>query len=699
MQPYGTRVFKHQKIKTSEDKRATAGYRLRALAAVMLTLAAGVPSGFSQQAATMDPSASTLPPAPTPTPTETLDLRAQQRDFTQAAGRTWGNPIDMYRPTTVSKANFTNSARLADLLKDGKIYLSLSDALALALENNYDIAIARYYLDIADLDIQRTKSGAAYRGVGASVLTNTLNGSTQTLSSSGAPGGTSSGATTGTSGVVSTTDGVGPTPENLDPTLTGTFQWERATSPSTDPYSIGGNTTINTNTNQYNLGYSQGFVTGTSLNVTLDNSRISTNDPLTRYSPELYSTFNLKVTQHLLQGAGIWVNKRYMYEALLNRKITDSTFRQQILYTVNQVENIYWALVSAYENVQAKQRALTQSTKVLSDDQKQLEIGTVAPLQVVNDQSSVASDKQALISAENDLSYQQLTMKQAIARSLDDKALVDAPIIPTDRVSIEEIPEEKQSVDDLVKEAFQNRPELEQAVLSIQKNSITLRAARNALLPTLDVYGFYGSNALGGAQSSVYEYSSKTSKIGTTGYGSVFQDLFNGTGPDKGIGFNLSIPIRNRTAQADQARSLIEYRQAEMHLGQLYTQIHMQVVNAQIALANDRELVKADLAARDYNKQSLEAEEKKLHLGASTSANVLLQERNLASAEYNLINAQAQYAKDRASLYQMLASTLKHYGINLNEATTGDIKSNVAVPGLDSVTGAKTSAPEAPAAK
>jgi outer membrane protein TolC len=301
----------------------------------------------------------------------------------------------------------------------------------------------------------------------------------------------------------------------------------------------------------------------------------------------------------------------------------------------------------------------------------------------------VASDKQALLSSQNNLSYQQLIIKQAIARNLNDAALIAAPVIPTDRVSLEPLAEENQTPEELTQQAFKNRPELEEAVLTIQKDAITLKGARNALLPTLDAYGFYSATGLGGALNpdAICDLSTgakcSAASYPSVSYGTAFDRLFESKAPDKGVGFNLSIPLRNRTAQADQARSLIEYRQAEMHLEQLYTQIHIQVVNAQIALSNDRELVKSAQAARDYNQQSLDAEVKKLHLGASTTANVLQQQRNLASAENSLIAAKASYAQARAALYQMLASTLQHYGINLNEATVGTVKAAPVIPGLE----------------
>jgi outer membrane protein len=680
-----------------EKRSEPAGGRLRAVAAIALTLSACMPQGFAQQqnAPTQygagsngpDKAASNLPTAPVPAPTQPSPLRTSSRDFSRPFGSWIGNPINIYRPTTIDKASFTNSVRLNDLVKDGKIYLSLSDAIALAIENNYDIAIARYDLDIADTDILRAKSGApSILGAPSGLVTGTLGGSNSTLSTGGGPGGTtvgSGGAGSGASGLTLSTNGAGPTPENLDPSLNGTVQFDRNATQDQGIFSPASKT----NTNSYDFTYTQGFVPGTLLTMGWNNTRVTTTSTLNFYLPEYTSSFQAKVTQHLLQGAGIWVNKRFIYQALNDRRITDSSFRQQILYTVNQVETIYWGLVQDYEDVQAKQRALEQSNQLLSDNQKQLQIGTMAPLDVVNAQSSVAADQQALISSQSALNYQQQIIKQAIARNLNDPALSAAPVIPTDRVTLEPLTEEGQPVEALVQEAFQRRPELEQAVLTIKNDEITLKGARNGLLPTLDVSAYYGSSVVGGPYDTNCNFGGEPcSNFGKpqvpTGYGGVLSDLVNSTAPDKGFLFNLSIPVRNREAQSVQERSLMEYRQAELRLEQLYTQIRMQVVNAMYALTNDRAQVTAAQASRDYNQESLNDEEKKLHLGASTTANVLQQQRNLAVAEDNLIAAHATYAKDRAGLYQTLASTLQHYGINLPEAAAGTVTTAPVVPGV-----------------
>jgi len=657
---------------------------------VLLGLTAGMPSpalaqqSVSQQAGAPQASDSVLrelPAAPVPTATEPFDLRPSARDFSKPYAGLKGNPFKTFGPTTIAPASFTNSVRLNDLVKDGKIYLSLSDALALALENNYDIAIARYDLDIADTDILRAKSGNLLLGAPSGLVTGTLGGSSSTLTTGGGPGGTSvgsGGAGSGSSGLSLTTNGAGPLPEAFDPVLGGALKFDRQSSPSSSFYTGG-----TQQTNTYDFTYTQGWATGTAFQYVFNNTYATNTNGVATFSPQLNASFTATVTQHLLQGAGIFVNHRFIYQAKNDRRITDSSFRQQLLYTVNQVENIYWALVSSYEDLQAKERALEQSKKVASDDRKQLEIGTMAPLDVVTADSSVAADEQSLIASQSNLNYQQQIIKQAIARNLNDPALVAAPIIPTDRVSLDELPEEKQPTEELVQEAFKQRPELEQAVLTLKNDEITVKGARNALLPVIDVYGYYGGSGLAGVHNPACTEFCTPPYPAPTGYGTALDSAFNNSSPDRGVGVNMTIPIRNRLAESVQARSLMEYRQAQLRLEQLYTQIRMQVINAQFALTNDRAAVLAAEASKKFNAQSLDAEQKKLKLGASTTALVLQQSRNLATAENSLTAARAAYAEARASLYQLLATTLQHYGINIDDSAAGVVKQVPVVPGLE----------------
>lgn len=630
-----------------------------------------------------------LPQAPQPKPTEPLFLRDTAVDYTKPKSHFW-NPIAPYTSINVPQMRLGNTPQLDQLLRDGKIYLSLADAVTLALTNNYDIEIARINLDIADTDILRTKAGGTLRGVSTGLVTNTLGGTTQTITGGGGPGGTSSaagGGAAGATGIVLSTNGGGPAPASLDPVFTGNVQYEALNQQQTTTF-ITGTDTLKQNTGTYNFGYQQGFLTGTQFNFTFNNNRQTTNSIRSSYSPQLNSQFQAKVTQHLLQGFGWGINGRLILQAKNDRRITDSAFRQQLLYTITQVENIYWGLVSAYEDEQAKERALTQSTQLAADNRRQLDIGTLAPLDIVNSDAAVATDKQNLVASQTNLEYQQLLMKQAIARNLNDPQLSSAPVIPTDRVSLGRLPEEDTPTEDLVRQAYANNPQIEQAQLNMKNNEITIKAFKNGLLPTVDAYGFYGGSALGGAQNPVLQCDFTTGApcppgtVANTGLNDVFGNTFNGKYPDKGIGVNISIPLRNRIAQADQARSQMEYRQSQMRLQQLYTQVRIQVINQQYALTNDRAQVQAAQASRDYAAQSLDAEQKKYRLGASTTALVLQQQRNLAVADNTLISSTAAYAKDRVLLGQLLSNLLDKYDINIVDAATGNISHPPTIPGL-----------------
>lgn len=667
----------------------------------------------------------TTPAPPQPIATEPYSLRPTSHDFSRGKSQ-FPNPFAVYTATTVPPPRLSNSPLIDTLYRDGKIYLSLDDAIMLALQNNFDIAIARYNLDIADTDLLRARSGLSFLGVNSGLVTGTLGGTTGPVASSspaattgatsstsstsaptiqttgasgGGPGGTSAGAGgagSGANGITSSTLGAGPLNvpiEPLDPVVSGTVQLGRAYIPLTSSF-LTGTFQENQNLNQYNFSYNQGFLPGENLAVTFNNSRTTTNASSvfgSFYSPSLNSTFNAQITQHLLQGFGWTVNGRYIAITKNNRRITDSAFRAQLLYTIDQIENIYWGLVGAYEDEKAKEGALKQSTQLLSDDQKQLQIGTLAPLDVVNANAQVASDRQALTTSKTKLEYQQLIVKQAIARNLDDPIFAAAPVIPTDRVSLMETPEEEKPLQDLVQQAYANSPNVEQALLQLKNQEITLKSVKNALLPVLDVYAFYGAQGIGGSKNPLINCVDipgiGNPCDGTPGlnipYGTVLNNLVNSSGSNKGVGFNFTVPIRNRQAQSQQARAQIEYRQSQMRLQQLYVQLKMQVTNQLYALQNDRAQVQSAEASQNYAVQALDAEQKKYRLGASTSANVLSQTRNLENAQDNLIAAQTAYAVDRASLSELVADTLQKYGISITDAATGNVSQEPNVPGLE----------------
>ena len=640
---------------------------------------------------------SNLPAAPSPETNiapERYFLRPSPADYSKSKGF-FPITLSIYKVKQTPSPSFVNTPRIDQLLQNGNLMLGLDDAIALALENNLDLAIARYNLDIADADLLRSKSGSAIRGVSTGLVTGTPGGGGQgvTGAGGGGPGGTSAGAggsATGIGGIVATTTGVGPTPEQFDPTLSGNVALERSTTQATNPFS--GTPLLTNHLTTGTFQYLQGFSPGTTFTGTFDNSRTASNSTFNFFNPSVATSMRFQVTQHLLQGFGTEVNRRFILLAQNNRKITDSSFRQQVIFTVTQIEDIYWDLVSAYESRRAAERALAVAQELVKNNERQVRIGTLAPIEVTNAQAQVATANQNLIVARTNLQYQQLLMKNAISRSLQDQTLQAAPVIPTDTVSIAATPEETAPLDDLVRQAMTQRPEIEQAQIDLKNREINRKGAINALRPVIDVYGFYGGNNLAGPPNpyaSVCGPSTTSFCVppgaGSTGYWDGLNNLFTNAVPDKGAGVNILIPIRNRAAQSDQVRAALEYHQAELRLQQLENQIRIQVRNVQYALQQDRARVEAAQQARTYAQQSLDAEQKRLAVGASTVYNVMTQENNLTAAENNLIAATTVYAKDRVSMDQTLAQTLERNHIALDDAVMGQVHAVPNVPDLQSI--------------
>jgi outer membrane protein TolC len=378
----------------------------------------------------------------------------------------------------------------------------------------------------------------------------------------------------------------------------------------------------------------------------------------------------------LLQGFGFLPNRRFIITAKNNRQISDVAFRLQVITTVNQIQNIYWDLVNAYEDVKVKERSVALANKTLSDNKKQVEIGTLAPIEVVRAQSAAASGQQDLIVSQTNLELEQLLMKNAISRSLTDVHLADAEIVPTDTM---EVPEKESIVptQDLVAEALKNRTELSESRIDLVNRDITNKAAKNALRPSLDLYGFDGASPLGGQPIPGCTGCPPV----PTGYGGTLENLVNSTAPDKGAGVQLTIPIRNRAAQANQIRSQLEYRQAEMRLNQLENQVRIEVRNAVFSVTQNRARVDAAKAGVELAKQSLDAEQKKYALGASTNTLVLGTQRDLTQSASNLVTAMASYEKSRVELDRVTGHTLTNLGIDIADAERGQVTKMPSVPG------------------
>lgn len=685
------------------------GFRRVAAAVCLFSLTAGAQQGNTtlalQPVQAQDTAA--MPNAPAPQNTQTQapsgDVPISKINLPQPFGVDYSkpapllpNPFARYVPKDVPPPAFTNAPKLRELIKNGKLMLSLNDAIAVALADNLDIAIARYNLPIADTDILLTKAGGSPRGVNAGVVSNTPGGGVGGIGSgvSGAgAGGTTAGAGgagAGAGGIVGSTSGAGPQPDNFDPVLSANFQITHATSPQASPV-LAGTTTLQQNQGVGNFTYTQGFSPGTLLSVTLNNSRSTSNSLRSLTNPSLNSSFNAQIRQHLLQGFGPKLNTRLIRQAKNNKNISEEGFRLQVISTVSQIESIYWDLVNAYEDVRVKERSLGLAQKTLSDNQKQVQIGTLAPLDVVRAQSSVSAAEQDLIVSRTTLQLQQLIMKNALTRNLPSNAeVMQMDVVPTDTVQVPE-QENLPAVDELIKMALDNRPDYKQQLITLKNAEINIEGAKNGLLPALDIIGFYGANSLAGVQNSLATCGVGQSPavngclnpgtIPTTGFGDALTNLFNSTGPNKGVVLNLQIPLGNRAAQATQIRSMLEYRQSQLGLKSLENQIAIAVRNDQFTVEQNRARVVAARQARELAAQTLDAEQKKYNLGASTYLAVLQDERDLAQAESNLLSSMTNYAKSRVQLDKDTAQTLDRNNIKIDEAVTGNVKTQPTVPG------------------
>jgi len=408
-----------------------------------------------------------------------------------------------------------------------------------------------------------------------------------------------------------------------------------------------------------------------------------------------------------LQGLGFAPNQRFIRIARNNRELSDVAFRLQVTDSVDQIENIYWDLVFAYENVRVQNESLAFAQKTLSDTKKQVEIGSLAPIEVVRAQSTVATDQQAVTTAQVQLQLQQLLMKNAISRTLKDPTLATAEVIPT---STMDVPAQEPVVpaEDLINESFRHRPELVESRIDLNSRELSNKAVRSSLLPTLDLFAYYGGSGLGGAQNAAslcadqnpQQFGCAPTPVSSTGYGSTLNQLVNSTAPDKGVGLQLNIPLRNRAAQAVQIRSELEFRQAQLRLQQIENQVAVEVRNAQFAVQQNRASVDSARAAVELGRQSLDAEQKKYQFGTSTTTLVLQNQSQLATAESTLVNAMVAYEKSKVELDRATGQLLDHYGISIEDAARGQVTRQPKVPyvaprkDLPSTTPSQPSSPE-----
>jgi outer membrane protein TolC len=576
-----------------------------------------------------------------------------------------------YEPSIVSPVNEGNSSRLDSMLRAGNLYLSLQDVIALALENNVDVEVQRYDSMVADANLLRAKAGGALRGNIPSVSSGPSSASTTTNVTPSAPP---------TSSFSSSSVSSGTSIPTLDPTISGSYQYQHSSSPQSSLVVTGTNVLVN-RINSGQISYNQGFLTGTNVSLGYSDTLLNSNSTTNLLNPYHTGALSLSVSQHILQGFGLALNRRNIDIARNNRELADLQFKQQVIATTTSAMLLYWNLVSFIDDVKAKQDSLSYNERLYSDNKKQVAIGTLAPIEVVRAEAAVASSQQDLLISQTRVLQQETILKDYLSRNgVASPSVQQAHVIPTDHIQVPNV-EPIQPLQDLVTEAMSARPELAIARINVTNAKINLRGSRSELLPSLDAFGALSNNGLAGTINAL----PGAPGIGVSdallgGYGSLFTQIFGRNFPNYSLGVQVNIPVHNRVAQADYVLDQVNERQQELARLQAEKQVRVQVQNALIGLQQARTTYQTAVKERVLQEQTLDGEQRKLALGASTILNVILVQRDVASAQSAEVAALNSYAQARVALDYATGQVLVKENISMDEAFRGQVSRPPSTP-------------------
>jgi outer membrane protein TolC len=566
------------------------------------------------------------------------------------------NVFSPYLARFVPAPRLDNSGRLNDLISEGKLMLGLDDAIALALENNLDIAVARYNLPIAQTDLLRAKGGGATRGVAGAYQSTTLFSGSLGGGSSG--GGSSGGGAGGTLGGTSI-NSVGSA-GCCDPSVYAFYGQTSATTPLN--YKIVSGVYVETSHFGYfTSGYSQGFVTGTSVGVSEYSYRLADNTTTSLFNPEFVTGLSIGFSQNLLNGFGKRANARFIRIGRNNLKYSMSVFRQSVIAQVAAVMSTYYDLLADQESIRVAKESLGYAQKLLDSNQAELKMGAVAQYDVIRSQEEVAARQQDLLAAENTFSQDAQSMKAKISKTFNEE-LATVEISPTDQLP-EPHPDDVPPLAEALREAASHRPEIEQADINLRNQDYTIEGTRNALLPSVQVFATYGFQGLGGALRPT------------------FANFLDNNYPSLSYGVSVGIPFRNRVAQADAARAVLEQRQLQMKLQDAKNQAVWDVSKAVSAVEQARTTLDATLKVAAVSRQVLDMQQQKFTLGTATVEDVITAQNNLATAEGNVVKNRAAYAKALIQFEQATGMLLDRNKISLDEAVEGEVHRAPNIPG------------------
>ena len=570
------------------------------------------------------------------------------------------------RSSTVPDVNLVNTARLQSLIRSGNLYLSAADVVALAIENNIDVEVQRYAPLLARQVLKRAQAGGVLRSVGTGVAAGpqsvSLQGVNVSASGLGGGGGVSSGG-----GILTQ---LGPGIPNLDPSISAFANFAHNTSPQSNTF-LTGITSFIADTRSYQASYSQNWSFGLSTQIGYSSTRTAVNSQNFTLNPYTSGNLDLQITQNLLQGFGSAVNTRNIRVQKNNLKVTDLQFRLQLITTVSAVLNLYWDLVSFQQDVQAREQAVRTAEQLYNDNKRMVEIGTLAEIEVTRAESQLYATRQDLVIARTNLLQQETVLKNALSRSgVATSDIAEVHIIPLERIVIP-AKDEPTPVDQLVVEALEKRPEIQQTRINLQSNQMNLVGIKNSLKPSLQAFTQLTNNGLTGELTQLGIFAGGINSPFVGGYGNLLSQIARRNYPNYSAGVSLNIPLRNRAAQSDYATSLIEIRQNELGLQKNVNQIRVDVQNAVIGLQQARARCDAAAKSSSLAQDTLEADRKKYALGAGTAFQVVQDQRDLATAQSAEVQALANYTHARIAFDQAVGRTLEVNKISVEEAMSG----------------------------
>ncbi len=590
--------------------------------------------------------------------------------------------IRPYLAVTVPPIRLSNSERIRALVRSGMLYLTAQDAIALALENNIDIEVSRYNPFISQWNLERSQAGGALPGVpsGASQAGSVASG--QGVAGSQAAAGVSvPGTRSNGGGSNATVSQIGPVTQNLDPILQENSTFSHLSAPQPDEVQSGVFNLVQT-THVYSGSYQQGYLAGGIASVSYSEHYLGENASSDLLNPTVAPSLSVSVQQNLLRGFGVAANARTITVARMNRNTTELNFKTQVVSVVSQVLNAYYTLAADYEDLRAKRSASETAQTFVNDVKRQIEIGSVAPSDLISAESQAASSAQAAVDSDATLQQQELSLKNLISRTgPSDSDFANVRIVPIDSIAIPAT-DDLLPIDQMVKQALVNRSDLASEVAGEKANEVNSLGTRNGILPTLTVFGVESDAGLAGVPKTINEdgLTESGNKYFSGGIGTALGQVFRRNFPTQSGGAFYQQPIHNRQAQADYAIDLLQLRQTQLSNRKDFNQVEVDVRNGVVALRQARARFDAALKNRELQRDLFDAEQRRFRLGASTPYNVALQQRDLISAQSSAVAALVAYSNARVSLDQTLGITLEANHISMDEVKSGKIARQSSLP-------------------